>query len=164
MAPPRKRRATDADPAPLAPDPGDHPAPAPPDTPPTADPAPLTPPDDDAPTPSQDHTSQAAPLTPPETPQPQPVVYEPPLTPPPTSPFGQAPTYDLRWEDGTPADPDQLFTDPGAQYSYMVVTRRVLERYLLDGAQTYGQSLRYNAGARIPRAEADRIRARMAPS
>ncbi|MEU4703377.1 hypothetical protein [Nonomuraea dietziae] len=156
MAAPRKRTQAPADP----------PADA---TPEVQDPAPLTPPDEEpaAPlTPPDDGPStDAAPLTPPVRREPAPEVKEDALTPPPPpAALGQEPTLDLRWEDGTVASPDELFEDPGPQFTYLVVARRVLERHYFSGATTPSDRLLYPVGARVARSEADRIRREMASS
>ncbi|MEU4231084.1 hypothetical protein AB0F17_42905 [Nonomuraea sp. NPDC026600] len=133
-----------------------------------ADPAPLTPPEEPAEADTEDDepTTDAAPLTPPAKRVKEPEVKQDPMTPPPPpAALGQEGTLDLRWTNGEQVtDADDLFEDPGARYTHMLVKRRVLERHYYDGANTPTNRLLYAVGARVPRSEADRIRQKLSSS
>ncbi|WP_433513737.1 hypothetical protein ACQP2T_61010 [Nonomuraea sp. CA-143628] len=152
-----------ADPAPLTPRVEETPEAVPASEP--ADPAPLTPPAEPG-TADDEPITDAAPLTPPTKREKAPEVKQDPMTPPPPPPaVGQQGTLDLRWSNGEQVtDADDLFEDPGARYTHMIVKRRVLERHYYDGANTPTNRLLYAVGARVPRSEADRIRRELSSS
>ncbi|GAA2692024.1 hypothetical protein [Nonomuraea recticatena] len=123
-----------------------------------------------APTPAVDEAgpvaapTQAAPLDPPA--RPEPPAPDPGPTPQirmlatPGSEF-----VDLVWGDnpaGQPkekADPDELFHDPGAQFSYVIVARPIVRLFHMPGANgILGEQLFRNAGVHIDRGHANHIR------
>ncbi|MEU4513210.1 hypothetical protein AB0G05_27250 [Nonomuraea wenchangensis] len=135
-----------------------------------ADPAPLTPPDEPgepagADTADDEPTTDAAPLSPPVERKMEPEVKQDPLTPPaPPAVAGAEPTLDLRLPDGRAVDPDGLFEDLGARYTYVIAKHRVLEHFLYSGATRPGRRVKYHAGAKVDRSEADAIRKALASS
>ncbi|MGA4995970.1 hypothetical protein [Nonomuraea bangladeshensis] len=162
--PPRTRKQAAADPIAEAPEVA---------VPEPADPAPLTPPDepgeptdaDVADTADDEPTTDAAPLSPPAERKTEPKVKQDPLTPPaPPAVAGAEPTLDLRLPDGRAVDPDDLFEDLGARYTYMIARHRVLEHFLYSGATRPGRRVKYHAGAKVDRSEADAIRKALASS
>ncbi|MFI9845107.1 hypothetical protein ACIHFD_49370 [Nonomuraea sp. NPDC051941] len=139
-------------------------------TPTPAPAAPLTPLDPDdataaAPTapldpeklaPGATTTAQAAPLEPPSAPLAPPEPTGPPvqinMIATPGSEF-----VDLVWPDGTPADPDELFTDPGAHFTYVNVAKPIIRRHFLPGALRPTEQLLFPAGWSLPRDHAAKV-------
>lgn len=102
--------------------------------------------------------AQAAPLEPPAAPAAPP--------PPPGPPTDMrmvatpgADFEDLVWSDGTPAEPDQMFIDPGAQYTYVMTAREIQRRQYLPGARRLSGQVVFPAGWRVAREQADRMKA-----
>ncbi|MGW0485752.1 hypothetical protein [Nonomuraea sp. NPDC003214] len=115
-------------------------------TPPAADPPPAA------------KTAQAAPLDPPAAPLAPPA--------PPTQPVQinmlatpGAEFHDLVLMNGRPADPDQMFDDPGVQYTYVVVREPIVRTAFLPNARRPSSQLLLQAGRRVPRDEAEKIKA-----
>ncbi|MEU6712940.1 hypothetical protein ABZ897_15780 [Nonomuraea sp. NPDC046802] len=160
--PPRTRKQAAADPAEETLE--VVPAPEP------AGPAPLTPPDepeqpDEVDTADEEPVTDAAPLAPPEGRKKSAPVIDEPVTPPaPPALLGQESGLDLRRADGTPVDPDDMFEDLGARYTYVIARYRVLEHFRYAGATRDGRRVKYHAGAKVDRSEADAIRAALASS
>lgn len=102
--------------------------------------------------------AQAAPLEPPATP------VAPVASPGPSVDMRMIATpgaefVDLVWSDGTPADPDELFVDPGAQFTYVVTARAIERRYFQPGARRTSGDLVFPEGWRVAREHADRMAA-----
>ncbi|MGW2223773.1 hypothetical protein ACWCSD_53065 [Nonomuraea sp. NPDC001684] len=114
--------------------------------------------------------TQAAPLDPPA-PAPQPPAPDPGPAPQirmlatPGSEF-----VDLVWGDNEPgqsrekAQPDELFHDPGLQFSTVLVRRPLIRLFHMPGAQDHivGEQLFKGAGAPLDRGHAEKIKADLA--
>ncbi|MER6830950.1 hypothetical protein ABT352_33490 [Streptosporangium sp. NPDC000563] len=149
-----------AEAAPLSPPSGDDSALAAPLTPPAATPDPS---DSDPPVlPEDGLVTLAAPLTPPAAPAAAPLA-----PPTPEPPMGQTAMpgsafVDFVDEAGKPIDPDTMFVDPGARYTYVRTACRITRVHRQDGATTRtSDQLLYPAGRRLDRAEAAKLRAEL---
>ncbi len=102
--------------------------------------------------------SQAAPLLPPATPEPP----APDFGPPPkvrdvVTPGSQF--VDIMFGDtNAPADPAELFADPGEQYTYVLVARPLVRLQYQPGTVAPSATLMYPAGFRLARDHAAHIR------
>ncbi|GAA2411451.1 MULTISPECIES: hypothetical protein [Nonomuraea] len=107
--------------------------------------------------------TQAAPIDPPPAPK------------PPAADPGPAPQIrmlatpggefvDLVWGDSPAgqqpekADPNELFYDPGGQFSYVVVARPLVRLFYLPGTTTVAEQLYKGKGTPLDRGHADKIR------
>ncbi|GAB2467637.1 hypothetical protein GCM10027187_39780 [Streptosporangium sandarakinum] len=108
--------------------------------------------------------TQAAPLEPPASPAPLPADPEPEsqvrMLAAPGSEF-----VDLVWGDnpaGQPpekARPEELFRDPGPQFSYVIVARPLVRLFHMPGATELGEQLYRQAGVSMSRSHAQKIAA-----
>ncbi|MET7335932.1 hypothetical protein [Nonomuraea sp. NPDC005650] len=154
--------------APLEPPAGDDggvsgpaPAQAAPVAPPVPPAAPLA--DPDAPAGDEGGLSgpapaQAAPLEPPAAPVAPIVPPGPPVDMKMIATPG-AEFVDLVWDDGKPAGPDELFVDPGSQYTYVMTARAIHRHYYLPGARRLSGQLVFPEGWKVAREHADRMTA-----
>ncbi|MFG1977004.1 hypothetical protein ACGFJC_47395 [Nonomuraea fuscirosea] len=101
--------------------------------------------------------AQAAPLEPPAPPAPLPVPPGPPVDMKMIATPGTE-FENLVWSDGTPADPDEMFVDPGAQYTYVVVAREIQRRFYMPGARRTAGQILFPEGWQVAREHADRVK------
>lgn len=108
--------------------------------------------------PAPDETPAAAPLAPPvKRVKPAPVAA---AVSEPNAAVRTAPGDHVAFVDhqGNPIKHDELFTDPGAQYTFMHTARRILQRFRFPGqhkeSARFSTQLVYPEGARVPRHQA----------
>ncbi|MFD9947698.1 hypothetical protein ACFWYW_46470 [Nonomuraea sp. NPDC059023] len=138
------------DPAAAAPPPADEPVQA---APPSPEP-PAAPPPTSKPAQAAPLEPPAAPLTPPE-PIGAPVQIN--MLATPGSEF-----VDLVWDDGTPCQPEDLFTDPGPQYTTVLARAAIIRRHYQPGARRISDQLLMPAGWKLARDHAEKIKADLA--
>ncbi|WP_433542082.1 hypothetical protein ACQP10_37990 (plasmid) [Streptosporangium sandarakinum] len=102
--------------------------------------------------------SQAAPLAPPAGPAAPPPPVSPPLRVQMIATPG-AEFVDLLWDNGELADPDALFEDPGAQYGYVIVAKPLIRAYHQPGTTRTTKQLWRPQGWKVPRDNAEQIKA-----
>ncbi|MER5649716.1 hypothetical protein [Streptosporangium sp. NPDC002524] len=121
-------------------------------------PAEVAPDVDQGAAPTDPPVSASSPLTPPA--RPEPPVPDPGPAPEIRSlPTPGSVIVDLRWPGGIPADPEQLFDDPGPHMTTVTVSQTIIRLQYLPGATTPDEQLLYPAGWPLERAHAAKLRA-----